>query len=154
MRRIICIGNRYVLDDAAGPRVHDRLCGRPLPEGVELIDGGLGGLDLLRHMDGAERVVLVDAVRGFCRAGGVVLLDPAAAGLERPARLDHATGIAYLLASLPHACERSVPEVLLLGVEAPPGAAEPDEKAIDEAARMSLLAVTTPSAASARSELS
>ena len=45
--RIICVGNRLVAADAAGPQVHDRLAGRPLPPGVELVDGGLQGLDLL-----------------------------------------------------------------------------------------------------------
>jgi Ni,Fe-hydrogenase maturation factor len=39
-KRIICIGNRHVAGDAAGPQVYERLRERALPPGVELVDGG------------------------------------------------------------------------------------------------------------------
>ena len=76
MRRIVCIGNRYfgVGFDDVGPRVYDALANR-LPQGVEVIDGGLAGLGLLRWFDAAGCLVFVDTVSGFGPAGSVHVLE-------------------------------------------------------------------------------
>ncbi len=117
MTRILCVGNRLVEADSAGLAVHDALAARSLPPGVELVDGGLGGLRLLSLLDGAGRVVLVDTVSGFTDAGGVVQL--AREQLAAPERCDHDSGLAWLLAQLPRLCERDVPELSIVGLEAP-----------------------------------
>jgi hydrogenase maturation protease len=116
VRRIICIGNRYRPDDAAGPAVHDLLEAAPLPPGIELVDGGLRGLDLLPLVEGCERVVFVDQARRLGRPGSVHVLtaDEAAGGA---AGFDHAAGLPYLLGCLPHVCAGAVPEVLVVAVE-------------------------------------
>ena len=64
MNRIICLGNPFVESDSLGPRVFAELSARGLPPGVELIDGGLAGLNLLRFLDDCQRVVLADVVLG------------------------------------------------------------------------------------------
>ena len=74
MKRIICIGNCYTPDDAAGPKVYDRLLQCALPNDIEVIDGGLAGLNLLRFIDNAERVVFVDNVSGFGQPNEIVVL--------------------------------------------------------------------------------
>lgn len=48
-------------DDALGIRVARELQQMSLPEGVEIIEAGTPGLSLLSLMDGAGRVIIVDA---------------------------------------------------------------------------------------------
>jgi len=121
-RRIICVGNRYVPRDAAGPHVLEHLARCELPEGVELIDGGLAGLDLLRFVDGAERVVFVDALDTEDQAAGVQVTSPAELSGAAPPAYGHGAGLAYLLAVLPEVCDRPLPPVHVVGVAGPAGA--------------------------------
>src|SRR5512136_192553 len=127
MRRIICIGNRYVAEDAAGPAVYDYLRRLQLPAGLELIDGGLAGLDLLRYLEGAEMVVFVDSVSGAQRGDlntALILAEEEVAALAS-SRYDHSAGLAYLLRILPQVCEGALPQVRLVGIEG-----HPDQAAI------------------------
>ena len=72
--RIICIGNRLLEQDAAALDVHDYLATRQLPPGIDLIEGGLAGLNLLPFLEEGGRVVFVDTVSGFTKTGSVVIL--------------------------------------------------------------------------------
>lgn len=131
MKSIICLGNRYDPRDAAGPFVYDRLAAAaPVPD-VALVDGGLCGLDLLRFVDGAERVVFVDSVSGYGNPGEVMLLDAAEIAASAAGAFDHAAGLPYLLRVAPLVCERPPAEILVVGLEG-----EPDGSALDAAARM------------------
>lgn len=116
---IICIGNRFVAGDAAGPAVYDRLLQDDLPDGVELVDGGLQGLNLLPLLEQGGRVVFVDAVDGFASQGSVVVLDEAAlASGGGQTHFDHGAGIGYLLGIMPQVCEGELPEeIALVGIE-------------------------------------
>lgn len=117
---IICIGNRFVDSDAAGPLVFDRLRAmQPLPPGIELIEGGLAGLNLLPLLEQGGRVIFVDAVRGFAEAGELVLLDrQEIVGTESQPHFDHGAGLPYVLAMLPQVCDGELPEeIFLLGLE-------------------------------------
>lgn len=141
MKRIICIGNRYLTADAAGPRVYDYLAGRTLPGDIELVDGGIAGLNLLGLVEGAERVVFVDAVSGYAEQNRVVVLTPDQVPPSDTV-YDHAAGLPYLFSILPHVCDR-MPELYLVGVEG-----IPDNAAIAEAAAASIgIAVSGPSVA-------
>jgi Ni,Fe-hydrogenase maturation factor len=149
MKRIICIGNRYAPQDAAGPRVYESLLQSALPPNVQVIDGGLAGLDLLRFVEGAERVVFVDQISGFrdqllglggqvsgikVADGGIFILEAAAVvALAAKGRYGHSAGLAYLLRVLPKACEGPVPHVKLVGIEG-----YPDQATIDRAATIAL----------------
>jgi hydrogenase maturation protease len=133
MRRIIGVGNRLVAGDAAGPAVCDRLLAGALPPGVEVLDGGLAGLDLLRWIEGCERVVFIDGVCGFAAPGEVVVLERAQAAAAAPGGYDHAAGLAYLLQVLPAVCEGAVPEVRVVGLEGSGGEAQ-----IERAAALAL----------------
>jgi hydrogenase maturation protease len=117
MRRIICIGNPLVPEDAAGPRMFRRLLREPLPEDVQLIDGGVRGLDLLPFFDGARLVLLIDQVAGFDLAAGVALLSGEELQRATEKRFDHQAGIGYLLQLLPMACDVAPPEVRMIGIE-------------------------------------
>jgi hydrogenase maturation protease len=133
VKRIICVGNSLLAADAAGPAVHARLAATPLPEGVALCDGGLAGLDLLREVDGAERIVFVDTVTGFAGPGEVVSVDRETAVLRTAPTYDHGAGLVYLLRLLPALLGPALPPIHLVGVELPAG-----EAAFEEAARRAL----------------
>jgi hydrogenase maturation protease len=58
---IIGLGNPLRGDDGVGVRVVEVLAAHPLPQHVEVIDGGTQGLGVVNLMEGRQRVVLVDA---------------------------------------------------------------------------------------------
>lgn len=122
--RIVCIGNRHAACDDIGPRAFDWLSARPLPEGVELVDGGLGGLDLLPRFEGVAEVVVVDALAGFAPPGRLVVLDGAeVAACHDGQGWGHGAGLPYLLALLPRVCDGPPPRVRVVGMEPPADAA-------------------------------
>lgn len=141
MKLVITVGNRLVEADAAGARVHDVLAGRTLPDGVELVEGGLAGLDLLGLVERSERVVFVDRVDGFGRPGDVVLLDVEQWREASAARFDHAGGLSYLLRALPFVCPERVPHVRVVGIEG-----DPTPAGVATAADLAVAAITDASA--------
>lgn len=136
MKRIICIGNRYIPGDDTGARVYDHLAGMStLLNDIEVIDGGLAGLDLLRFIEDAERIVFIDATIGSGRSEEVSVFSAETLRESFPVNphYDHASGLEYLLQVLPIACEGALPEIFVVGVE---GAA--DERIIALAAQTSI----------------
>jgi len=116
-KRIICVGNRYRPDDSAGPLVYDQLVSNGLPEDIEVIDGGLAGLNLLRFTHGADRVVFIDAVNGFKPSGGVIVLDAKDASRHADAVFGHNAGLSYCLRVLPEVHDGKLPEIFVVGIE-------------------------------------
>lgn len=136
MKRIVCIGNRYLGEDDAGPKVHDVLCSRKLPDGVEVLDGGLAGLNLLPCFDGATGLVFVDAVAGFGAPGSVHVLEAEEVAALADGQFDHAAGLPYLLRAATAASEGPLPRVVVVGVEMPA-----DGESLEMAAEYALRAV-------------
>jgi len=97
---VLGIGNLIMTDDGVGVRVAQRLMeGYRFPDGVTVMDGGTLGLDLLPHLEGVERLLMVDAVETGGPPGTVVRL----AGEEIPVALQtklspHQMGLQDLLA--------------------------------------------------------
>lgn len=116
--RVIGIGNPLRGDDGIGPAVVDMLAREGLPDGVELIDGGEAGLGLVGLMEGAVRVVLIDAAEMGADPGAfrVFRLDEALVNAEMSgcsihnARAGAAIQMANALGCLP-------PEVTVVGVQ-------------------------------------
>ncbi len=133
-RFIICVGNRFIADDAAGIAVSDILKTKNLGTEIELIEGGTAGLNLLSFLEQGGRVVFVDAVRNITTPGEVVILS----AKEIVATLSHKhfghdAGLPYLLSVLPKVCEGQLPEeILLVGIEG-----EYSSQAIETAAHWS-----------------
>lgn len=140
MKRIICVGNPFDRTDSAGYRVFARLAGKDLPRDVEVVDGGLRGIDLLALVQASERVAFVDSVSGFGQPGEVVTLEGDALLDTDAARCDHPGGFAYLLRALPYLFQPPVP-VRLIGLE---GSA--NERGCEEAAQRALSFVTSEAA--------
>ena len=119
-KRIICVGNRYQPVDSAGPLVYEQLMNKGLTRDIELIDGGLLGLNLLRFMHGADRVVFIDAVNGFKPFGGVIVLDAENASRHADTVFGHSAGLSYLLRVLPEVHDGKLPEIFVVGIEGAP----------------------------------
>jgi hydrogenase maturation protease len=61
--KILGCGNTLMGDDGVGIRAIERLQKMKLPENVEIIDAGVGGLAILSWIEDADKVVIVDAVQ-------------------------------------------------------------------------------------------
>lgn len=73
---VLGVGNVLLTDEGIGIHALELLQQHyRLPEGVEVIDGGTSGMDLLDQLADRECVVLVDAVKTGDAPGTVVRLD-------------------------------------------------------------------------------
>jgi hydrogenase maturation protease len=71
------VGNVFLGDDGFGVEVVRRLAGRELPEGVEVADFGIRGMDLAYALqDDYDLVVFVDATPRGEEPGTVYLIEP------------------------------------------------------------------------------
>ncbi|HTY91269.1 MAG TPA: hydrogenase maturation protease [Methanocella sp.] len=61
--KILGCGNMLMGDDGVGIRVIERLQEMKLPENVEIIDAGVGGMAILSWIEDADKVIIVDAVQ-------------------------------------------------------------------------------------------
>lgn len=103
--------------------------------GIELVEGGLAGLNLLSCLEKGGRVVFVDAVRKITNPGGVVVLslEDIVSSLSHR-HFGHDTGLPYVLSILPKVCEGELPqEILLVGIEG-----DCTDNAIETAADLSI----------------
>lgn len=67
---VIGLGNPLMGDDGLGLAALERLRETwELPAGVELVDGGTWGMNLLPVIEGADRVLLIDAITGGAAPG-------------------------------------------------------------------------------------
>lgn len=115
---ILGIGNVLLRDEGIGARTVMELERRfLLPPGVELLDGGTSGIELLRHIRGRDCLIILDAVKDGLAPGAVSRME----GREVPAvfrtRISpHQLGLSDLLAAAMLTGE--LPErVVLFGVE-------------------------------------
>ena len=72
------IGNIFLGDDAFGVEVARRLAGRPLPEGVRVVDFGIRGFDLAYALldDAHDVAILVDAAPRGEPPGTLYVIEP------------------------------------------------------------------------------
>ena len=68
---IVGVGNPLARDEGLGPRAIERLARRDLPEAVEVIDAGTDLLAVIGDLEGAERVILIDAVQTGAEPGTI-----------------------------------------------------------------------------------
>jgi len=114
---VIGVGNTLRGDDGVGVRIADELSAGPLPKDVTVLDGGTGGLDLLLHFEGAERVILIDAAQMGREPGQVRVFGGERLGQASDVRFasTHGFGVAEVLA-----LGRSLgvqPDVTVVGIQ-------------------------------------
>jgi len=97
---ILGIGNTLMGDEGVGVHVIRRLQETTLPEGVECLDGGTGGLHLLGPLQSAGRVILVDATVDGNRPGTFRRLQPRFSADYPPSLTAHDIGLKDLLDAL------------------------------------------------------
>lgn len=74
---VVGLGNVLMGDDGIGIRIIERIQRRcRTPQHMEILDGGTAGYRLIDYMEGLDRLVIVDAVRGGEKPGAVYRLTP------------------------------------------------------------------------------
>ena len=70
---VIGIGNLLLMDEGIGVHTINELEKHDLPESIEIYDGGTGGFKLIDLMQGAARVIFIDAVDTGKAPGSVTI---------------------------------------------------------------------------------
>ncbi len=74
---VACFGNVLRGDDGFGIAVAQRLLAAPVPDGVRVVDIGIGGIHLVQELlDGVDALIVVDAVEIDRPPGTVAVLQP------------------------------------------------------------------------------
>jgi hydrogenase maturation protease len=135
---VLGIGNILLKDEGGGVRLIEALeQAFAIPGGVELLDGGTAGIELLDHISKRELLVIVDAMRNGHPPGTVYRIE----GEDVPAAFmtnisPHQLGISNLLATAQ--LNDSMPErIVLFGIEPEDistglGLSEPVEKGLEK----------------------
>lgn len=117
--RILCLGNELIRDDGVGIRVGRILSALPLPDDVRVEFTPHLGFDLLEAVQGAERLILVDAMHTGRPPGTCITLEGAA--IERysaGAAASHTVGIAELIEVAQRlAPDRNRSSIVFVGIE-------------------------------------
>ena len=72
---ILGIGNILLSDEGIGVHVANELFKRVLPENVSVVEGGTDGFRLLNVITEADRLIVIDAVRGEGEPGSIYRFD-------------------------------------------------------------------------------
>ena len=114
---VLGVGNLLLSDEGVGVHVANRLMAMELPPGVRVVEGGTDGFKLMNVVVGADRLIVVDAVKGGAPPGSIYRFDINDAP-STPAELKtsvHQIGILEVI----HLSELvgDKPEATIIGVE-------------------------------------
>ena len=114
---VLGVGNILLSDEGFGVRVAEALLQRfRFPDEVEVLDGGTLGIELMRFLDGAERLILIDAIHGPAQPGSFHVIRGEAVRLYFKEKVSmHELGIQEVLASLV-VMEKPIEEIVVVGV--------------------------------------
>jgi len=115
---VLGVGNLLLQDEGAGVRALEMFQRKyETPEGIECLDGGTSGMELLHHIDGRDRLIILDVVKGEGRPGTVVRLEAdEVPALFRKRISPHQLGLSDLLAAASFS-GKMPRELVLLGIE-------------------------------------
>lgn len=114
---VLGIGNVLLQDEGIGVHIISELERRfQFPPGVELLDGGTAGMELVEAMLDRDQVIVVDAIRSDGEPGSLIQLE----GNQVPSFLQqhltpHLLGLSDVLATLTIA-GRTPDRLILLGI--------------------------------------
>ena len=97
MRKIICIGNRFLDPDGAALWLYDKVQEKK-SEQLEWIEGGIGGMNLLEHFETQKEILILDYFSGTPNATLFSLEDVLNKVDIR--EYNHSNAFYYLLSSL------------------------------------------------------
>jgi hydrogenase maturation protease len=114
---ILGIGNIILKDEGVGVRVAERMMRMSLPPNVEVLDGGIKGLDLLDFIEDREKVIVVDAVKAGAPPGTLFrFTDKDLAAKKGVIRSAHGIDFSDVVA-IAHFTFTNPPEIIFLGIE-------------------------------------
>jgi hydrogenase maturation protease len=119
MRTVILgIGNTILSDEGVGVRAAEALLAAyDFPEGVEVIDGGTSGMELLDPLSATDLLIVLDAIKAGRPPGTLVKLVGAEVPVFFRAKLSpHQVSICDVLAGLEFAGD-APGDLVLIGVE-------------------------------------
>ncbi len=73
---VLGVGNTLLSDDGAGVHVLKNLADFGLPQGAELVEGGIAGMGMLYLIEEAESLVVVDSVDAGAEPGAIFQFSP------------------------------------------------------------------------------
>jgi hydrogenase maturation protease len=73
---VVGVGNSIQMDDGAGIHALRELEKYDIPEEVELFDGGTLGIDLMPYIEGREKLIFIDSVKGGQKPGTLFRFEP------------------------------------------------------------------------------
>lgn len=73
---ILGIGNLLLKDEGVGIQLVQLLEKETLPPGVELVDGGTSTLDILPLLQGADKIIVIDAMKAGGEPGSIYRCRP------------------------------------------------------------------------------
>jgi hydrogenase maturation protease len=112
---ILGIGNILQRDEGLGVHVVNYINRNiELPDGIEVIDGGTAGFDLLPLMAGRDKIIIVDALRADDKPGSIYRFNPEDAMRSRASLSLHEVGITEIIDLLRLLGEN--PEVEIIGI--------------------------------------
>ena len=113
---VLGVGNILLSDEGFGVRVVEALSMRfHFPESVDVLDGGTLGIELMRFLDGAQRLILIDAIHGP-KPGSFRIIQGDDVRLYFQEKVSlHEMGIQEVLASLV-VMEKPIAEIVVIGV--------------------------------------
>jgi hydrogenase maturation protease len=118
MRKVLIlgIGNLLKSDDGLGVHIirYIEESGAVLPDGIELLDGGTAGFDLLGLIENYDKIVIVDALRADDTPGSIYRFAPEHAVETRSRYSLHEVGIMEVIRLL-KIMDRN-PEIEFVGI--------------------------------------
>jgi hydrogenase maturation protease len=115
---VVGLGNILLADEGIGVHAVRRLLDENnLPAGVEVIDGGTCGMDLISDIADADRLLVIDAARTGRAPGTVLTVSGEALPAFFTRRLSpHQAGFTDMLATL-DLLGRRPPDIILIAIE-------------------------------------
>ncbi|RLJ70779.1 hydrogenase maturation protease [Hydrogenivirga caldilitoris] len=118
MITVLGIGNILLSDEGLGVRALERLGELyEFPEEVRLMDGGTLGIDLLYHLEGVSKLLVLDAVSGGKPPGTLYVIkgEEVKSYFRRKVSM-HEIGFQEVLA-LMEVMGKPIPEIVVMGIE-------------------------------------
>lgn len=73
---VMGVGNILLSDEGLGVRFLDELAKSPLPENVEILEGGTAGLELVHLVQEVDYLIIVDAINAQAEPGALFCFHP------------------------------------------------------------------------------
>ncbi len=112
---VLGIGNIILKDEGVGVRVAEEMQRMSLPPDVEVLDGGIKGLDLLYFIEDREKVIVVDAVKAGAPPGTLFRFTDKDLRLKGLLRSAHGIDFSDVIAIAAFMGKK--PEIVFLGIE-------------------------------------